>query len=324
MEFFKVFFVTVALCFAFWIAIVVGQVGKATQMSQWISDAYQKKLQIAEKIKERKIVVVAGSNALFGIDSSMLSNAFHTPVVNAAVNAGIELPCTLFMAKRFIGEGDTVLMPLEYPMYSYNGEAGVQMIDFIFSRAFDCFWELTWKEQFYIVWHASLKRVWEGYGKYMEKPVTNGVYGAHHIDKYGDQTHTDLQNRSDEMYKEVLQHIEEPEVYGSKFNKDALGWMYLEKFVSWCKQRNVKVIFMPSTIMRSDSYKNNTKEKWFYRHIAEEVRNRGWIYIGDPYDYMYDKSMYFNTNFHLTDEGRKVRSRQMIKDLSGFNMGQGL
>jgi len=316
MGFFRVFLGTGVLCLVCWVGIVAGQVGHPTAMSQWISDAYAKKMRIAKGISGRKVVIVAGSNALFGIDSGMLSEAFGLPVLNDAVNAGIELPCTLHMAKKVIGEGDIVLMPLEYPMYSYQGEPGVQMIDFLLAREPECFWELTWKERFYILWHVSIKRIQEGYSGYRDTPVTSGLYGAHHIDAHGDQTRTQTAYRTEQMYQEVLTHDRHPETYGTKFDAHALGWKYLEKFVSWCQARHADVVFMPSTLMRHAQYREDPKERWFYTHIAQEVRKHGWAYVGDPYAYMYEKRWYLNTNYHLVEQGRKRRTQQMIADLN--------
>jgi len=293
----------------------MGEAGNPTKMSQWIYDVYAKKEALAKKIHGKKIVVVAGSNALFGIESAMLEKEFGIPVLNDGVNAGIELPCVLHMAKKVIRPHDTVLMPLEYPMYSYDGKPGVQMIDFVLSRESSCLFHLRLQEVFYIFWHVSLQRVWEGYFDRSKKAVAEGLYGVHHTNAYGDQTETSVKNRSDAFYKEVLNHVKKPETYGKSFSQDALGWEYLEQFVEWCKQRDVEVIFMPSTLMWDDSYKQNSTERWFYEHIADEVRKRGWCFVGEPYDYMYPKEMYFNTNFHLIDTARKKRTLQMIEDL---------
>ena len=314
-KFFIVFLVTLLASALLWAVIVWNQAGKPTQMSQWIYDAYRKKQNIAKAIEGKKIVIVAGSNALFGVDSKMISEVFTLPVVNDSVNAGIELPCILFMAKKVIGKGDTVLMPLEYPMYSYTGKPGVQMIDFLLAREPLCFWKLTTKEQFYLLWHVSMQRVWEGYIGYQNKPVTTGLYGAHHINAYGDQNETEVRYRSEAMHQEVLEYAKKPEKYGKAYNPEALGWEYLERFVIWCKKREVKVIFMPSTLLYDKSYTADPKEKWFYTHIGEEVRKRGWTFVGDPYAYMYDASCYLNTNFHLIDSGRKKRTEKIIEDL---------
>jgi len=304
------------LCFVCWAAVVAGQAGNPTRTSQWIADAYRKKEAGAAKIPVPKAVIVAGSNALFGIDSGRLSDALGMPVVNDGVNAGIELPCILFRAQKVIGEGDLVLLPLEYPMYSYRGRPGVQMIDYLFARAPHCFWKLTREEQAYMLWHITPQRVWEGYGGYRETPVTRGLYGAHHIDNRGDQNGTSAAERTEAMWQEVQRHTTRPERYGSDFDADAPGWRYLAEFVSWCRARRARVVFMPSTLLYDAYYRNDPKEKWFYMHLADEVRQRGWQFVGEPYDYMYDPAYYFNTNFHLTAEGRERRTVQMIKDLT--------
>lgn len=315
MKFFLGFFGTLVCCLLAWCGLVFGQMGKFTTMSQWISDVYTQKEEIAKSIDSKKIVILAGSNALFGVDSKILEKAFGLRVVNYGVNAGIELPLTLYLAKRVIKRGDVVLMPLEYPMYSYDGTAGVQMIDYLLSREPSLFWKLSLYEQFYILWHVEVKRVYDGYLHKGGAKVTKGLYGAHHIDKNGDQIKTAFRYRKPYMDDAIKNHDLHPETYGASFDRDALGWRYLDAFVSWCKDRDVRVIFMPSTLMKNGSYFTKPQEKWFYENIAKEVRSRGWEYVGKPYSYMYDKSNYFNTNFHLINKARKIRTLQMVEDL---------
>ena len=316
MKFFIYFLLFMFLSFLVWVGVVFGQVGNPTKTSQWIFDAYEKKYEIAKSIKKRKIIVVAGSNALFGVDSKMLRRAFGMPVVNYGVNAGIELPLTLFLAKRVINKGDIIISPLEYPMYSYDGTAGVQMIDYILSREISLFWRLSLYEQFYILWHVSMKRVWDGYFNQSKTKVTKGLYGAHHIDENGDQINTQVKYRSAWMFGEVINnYAKKPEKYGEEFDKGAMGWGYLDNFVQWCKKRDVSIVFIPSTLLKDKSYFNDEKEKWFYENISKEVRDRGWDFVGNPYSFMYDKSLYFNTNFHLIEKAKDIRTKQIIEDL---------
>jgi len=303
------------LIFLIWCGLIFGEANKPTAMSQWIFDAYEKKEKIAKKIKEKKIVILAGSNALFGVNSRLISKEFGMRVVNYGVNAGVELPYTLHAAKKVISPGDIVIMPLEYPMYSYEATPGVQMIDYILSREASFFLELSLREQFYILWHVSFKRVFDGYFNQSENRVTSGLYGAHHIDSNGDQIETALKYKTPNMFAEL--DALKANRYGAEFDADAVGWEYLEKFVKWCEAKSVKLIFMPSTLMKKEKYFNDSKERWFYENIANEVRERGWLYVGEPYRYMYEKEMYFNTDFHLINRGRELRTLQMVKDLKG-------
>jgi len=307
------FFLTLIGLFIVWSFIVFLQCSNPTVMSQWIYDVYEKKTNIANSIKKKKIVIVSGSNALFGINSKMMEQSLGIRVVNFGVNAGVMLPYTLYKAKKIIDKGDIVLMPLEYPMYSYNGVPNAQMIDYIFSRDMNAFWWLTLKEQFLMVWNISLSRLYNGYIYKGGSPITTGLYKVGNINQYGDQINTSVKYRTKQM-REKLDRFE-PKKYGRDYKSKALGWKYLEDFIFWCRDRDVEVIFMPSTIMRCDNYYSDEKERWFYKNIANEVQDRGWRYIGNPYDYMYDKNFYFNTPFHLIDKGREIRTKKIIKDL---------
>jgi hypothetical protein len=315
MNFLIKFFSTLAILFIIWIAIVFFQTRNDTKMSQWVYDVYEKKSKIANNIKEKKIIIVSGSNALFGIDSKMLGDAFKIPVVNFGVNAGVLLPYTLYKAKEVIKDGDIVLLPLEYPMYSYNGMPNEQMIDFIFSRDMGIFFNLSLREQFYMVWNITFKRLKDGYEALGGAKVTKGLYGAHNVNRYGDQVGATLKSKSKSIKKEL--NALKANRYGSEYNSDALGWKYLEEFVSWCDKKGVQTIFTPSTMLKFNIYKKDKKERWFYENISNEVKKRGWIYLGDPYDYMYTKKYYFNTDFHLINMGRIKRTKQMILDLKG-------
>ncbi len=302
--------------------MVWGQIGNPTKSSQWVAEVYRDKEQYANSILTPKIVVVAGSNGLFGVDSGMLQRAFGMRVVNMCVNAGVDLPPILLHAKRVIDRGDIVLMPLEYPLYSYDGEPIVQMIDYLYAREANMIEELSYLEQFWMLWHISTKRLYRGYSDGVDSPITKGVYGVHNIDFRGDQLHTDSSLQTEAMRDELA--TQKAEQYGEKFEREGLGWEYLESFVEWCRSRDVKVYFMPSTLMDNPHYHNDPKKREFYTNLPQIIRDRGWSYIGEPYNYMYDKSLYFNTNFHLNSRGREIRTRQMIEDILVFSGGNTL
>ena len=315
MAFIKFYLFFLLLALFIWGILIIGQLHKPTKSSQWVWDVNNKKEQYATHIKKPKIVLVSGSNALFGVKSPQLSEALHFPVINDAVNAGIGLPTLLMHAKRVIQKHDIVLLPLEYPLYSYDGKPGVQMIDYLYARTPYMIKALTLQEQFWLFWHTRFKRLVAGYTDGKEVQVTRGLYGSHHVDTFGDQTETQKAKQTQGMKDEIAQHQKHPETYGKDFDPDALGWAYLSNFVEWCEKRDVPVIFMPSTLMKDDTYVSDKKEKWFYAHIAQEVKKRGWHFVGDPYAYMYAAEAYLNTNFHLVDEAREKRTLQMIKDL---------
>jgi len=311
--FFIRFTITLLVLLCIWIGVIIFQIDRPTKMSQWVYDVYNKKTKLSKKIKTNKIIIVSGSNSLFGIDSKLLSKELGKKVINFSVNAGVMLPYTLYKAKKVIKKGDTVLLPLEYSMYNYNGEPNEQMIDYIFSRDFDAFYSLTKKEQFYMFWNITFRRIYNGYFNNSTSKVKYGLYGSHNIDKYGDQIKTSIKYKSKNIQKELDNH--KANSYGKEFDQESLSWKYLKEFTSWCKKNNVKFVFTPPTLLYFDKYKTDKKEKWYYNNINKLVERNNWEYIGNPYDYMYKKQYYFNTDFHLNDKGREIRTKQMIKDL---------
>ena len=164
-----------------------------------------------------------------------------------------------------------------------------------------------------MIWNITLKRLYDGYMAKGGEKVTWGIYGAHNIDKYGDQK-GNTEKAKNKAIKNELNSLKANH-YGKEFDKDAIGWKYLEEFVNWCDKKGVKTIFMPSTLLKFKSYKKDKTERWFYENLPKEVEKRGWEFVGEPFNYMYRKKYYFNTDFHLTTEGRKIRTNQMILDL---------
>ncbi|RLA76307.1 MAG: hypothetical protein DRG78_19260 [Epsilonproteobacteria bacterium] len=315
--FFIKFFITFIILFIFWISIIFFQSANPTKSSQWIYDVYNKKTNIANNIQKEKVVIVAGSNALFGINSKMLSDAFNKPVVNYSVNAGLLLPYILYKAKKILKKGDIVILPLEYSMYNYNGLASTQMIDYIFSRDFDAFYTLSFLEQFYMIWNVSFKRLYDGYNFSEDKKITTGLYGPHNINEFGDQLQNSLKYKSKAFTNQLDNY--KAKTYGREYNEKALSWIYLKEFNSWCKENDIRCIFIPGAFMKYESYFTDEKERWFYENISKIAIKKGMEFIGEPYDYMFKKELYFNSIYHLTSKGRDKMTQQIISDFQSFS-----
>ncbi|MDR9809561.1 hypothetical protein [Rhizobium hidalgonense] len=87
-------------------------------ISYWIPDMYELKLRAARAVGDKpKVVVVSGSNAMFGLDSETLSKVIGKPVVNLAVHAGLPFEYIAGKGLEAVQSGDTVVMPLEFEYY---------------------------------------------------------------------------------------------------------------------------------------------------------------------------------------------------------------
>lgn len=299
---------------AVWVGAVFFQSGRPTPSSQWIADAYELKISAAEKTAGPKIVIVAGSNALFGIDSKKLEQAYGIPVVNLGVNAGLLLPYVLLKSRSVLKRGDTVIMPLEYHFYTYDGIPNVQMIDQIWSRDPSLFWELTFPEQARMLWMISSARLIEGFAASGGERAMCGPYGYQNIDGYGDQTHTSVSEAQQWAYDWDALKKELPRRYGADADHQE-GWEWLQRYARWAAQNGIRLIVIPPTMMEHPFYRSDPAERRFYEGLAEKVEKLGIPFVGNPYDYMYPREYYFNTDYHLNDTGRLLHTRRILEDL---------
>lgn len=297
-----------------WIALIFFQTDHRTLSSQWIADVYEMKIVAAQKIQGKKIVIVAGSGALFGIDSKIIEEAYKIPVVNFGVNAGLLLPYVLLKSKSILKRGDIVIMPLEYNFYTYDGVPNTQMIDQIFSRDPSFFWKLSLKEQWGMVLMTPLSRVIDGYLAQGGEKAMCGPYGYRNLDGRGDQLHTSAMEANQWAYDWDALKKELPRRYGMDID-NTVGWQWLTQYAKWAKENGICLIVIPPSMMKDIAYYDNLIERRFYQGLRAKVEDSGITYVGNPYSVMYDRKMYFNTDYHLNETGRGRWTRQIIEDL---------
>lgn len=304
-----------------WIAVIFLQSGRPTLSSQWIADAYEMKTAAAERIEGKKIVIVAGSNALFGIDSKMMEESYGLPVVNFGVNGGLLLPYVLLKSQSVLKRGDIAIMPLEYHFYTYDGVPNVQMIDQIYAHDPSFFWKLSLKEQWGMVWMTPLSRVVDGFLARGGEKAMCGPYGYQNLDERGDQTHTSVQEAQQWAYDWDALKKEFPRHYGADALKNQEGWRWLREYAEWAKANGIYLIITPPTMMKDKSYYDDPAEHRFYEGLKQKVEGLGIAFVGNPYEAMYGREMYFNTDYHLNNKGREKWTRQLINDLgSSFSL----
>jgi hypothetical protein len=96
------------------------QLGGGVKAEWWLKDVYSYKDHVAARMPSPKIIIISGSNGLFGMDSGIISTRTGYPVVNLAGHAALDLEFFYVKLKEHIGEGDIVVMPLEFAFLQRN------------------------------------------------------------------------------------------------------------------------------------------------------------------------------------------------------------
>lgn len=292
------------------ILAVCYQIGAPTESSRWVYEIYTIKSNIAKKIKEPKLIVVAGSNALFGISCKMIYEETGVNCVNGGTHAGVGIDYMLSRARDWVKPGDLVLLPLEYYHYKHDGKPRTTEIDLVFSRDPSYFNSVNLITKFYFISGISFKRLLRGISaKFTPNPPWKSFYDAKNLNEYGDET----SNREAEMTEKLRKKVARSWPHGlERYIKSSQGMRSISKFVDWCRQNNIQVIAMwPNTIW-FDVYRE-ARQQEFFQSIEDFYQRIGVKLLGKPEDFMYDKSMFYDSNDHLHDRGVRLRTKQLIE-----------
>lgn len=302
----------VLFCFL-WIALVNSQIGNLTQSSKWVYEVYAFKESHAQEINTKKVVIISGSNALFGFDSAKLENYWNTPVINGSVHAGLGLPYILHKSKKILNRGDIAILPLEYSFYQADGKPSEVYSDYILSRDSAYFRNLSMTEQLMVVSSVSFKRLYQGIKLHFNSVLkpTIGVYGIHNINSHGDQINTEPSKMThiefsaiDRLHAEIISSSE----ISSNFIQS------MDNYFNWAKDSGVCIITMPPNHMFFYEYKEINYTS-FLSKIKGYYASRDIMFVGSPFSYMYEKKYYYNTSYHLNSDGVKNRTMQVINDI---------
>lgn len=80
--------------------------------------AFEDKIDLLENHDEPNLIIVGGSNIIFGIDSEVMEDQVGMPTINAGLHAGLGLQFFLNIAEKYARPGDIIVLIPEYPLLS--------------------------------------------------------------------------------------------------------------------------------------------------------------------------------------------------------------
>ena len=266
-----------------------------------------------------KIILVGGSNLAFGIDSRMIEDSLGTRVVNMGLYAKLGLKYMLAQVRPYIEPGDVVVVVPEYDqfygdfangdntlntalLYAPNDRVG----DFI--RSYSLI-DVVFRPRVENARRSFLRAIATAVGKEDEffPPDTNPVYNRRSFNEYGDVvSHIGKKGMNpDSIYVAPLPPMED-------FNADTIR--DLNEIAERAEEVGAKAFFMfPSYI--DGAYEINAAAIETLR--SRLVKGMRIPIVGDARDFVYPKHYFFDTRYHLNEEGRRLRTERMIEILRG-------
>ena len=294
------------------VSLILLQEGTPTSSSKWASDLYRAKEQHASKSTSEKLLIVAGSNSLFGIHSLELERNYHLPVTNFGVHAGLGLKYILDRSKKSLKAGDFVYLPLEYALYQQESAPSTQLMDFLLARDPEYFHRLSITQQIQGYVSVPFSRILEGLmgGSDEYLGSSSKTYNIRNIDGPGNQI-----KNSPELAKNHALKLSNlgPKSFGDGDISD-YSKKLLTDYIEWTRKNGVCLIPAPPNLMSHEEYSSGVFPA-FTQKIKQFYADMEIHFIGEPENYLFPKHLFFDTEYHLNTAGVAMRTALTIEDL---------
>ena len=264
-----------------------------TLNSDWTSCGASKFDRLLWAKDKKKIIIVGGSGSLYGYDSAVIDAALggEYEIVNLGENANITSIMYFDIIEEFITEGDIVLWcpePGSWTLGSSNCSSrfwNFRKADYSFMQYIN----LDYYDNFFSSFATNCSTLASASFKDFDRLSPN-------ISKYGD----DLSPRDSK-----LNH------YDYNFNYNVSEKATLTELFGNISAKGGKVFFSFAAMEDNDSLDEYNIS--LYEEMILEIP--GVISISDYENCIYDYKYFWDSAWHLTDEGAALRSEHVAQDL---------
>lgn len=272
---------------------------------------YNYNASITEKIERLnsldgpKIILVGNSNLAFGIDSAAIEQQFGMPVVNLGLHGDMGNAFHEKMATYNIGEGDIVVVChttyadeskiVDYSLAWITIEDHLEYLRLLNSRDY---WDMLCAFPHYV--KESVKLWVTGDGNTEPKPP----YSRLCFNAYGDVSTPRNENKF--VFRKGTLNI--PNINANCTDR-------LNEFNRYCRERGASLVVASYPIASGEFTPAKEEYVAFQKRLDEKLDCE---IISNFTDYFIDYSYFYDTKYHLTDEGVAIRTQQLIQDLKNW------
>lgn len=276
---------------------------ESEMIHKWLS---QKKSIASDlnKNKKNKIVLLSGSNTLFGINAEIVEKRVGISTLNYASHKDLE-SYIFYDAKNILKKGDTVIMPLEYVFYEDSTEINpmpTTLVQYIISYDHGYYEQLSIPDKLKVLSYLLRFDTLTSVGK---KNTEREYKLSRRGDIIGNTGHDN----------EVIKTLHPRKIKSCRLSPNYKNWN-LHKFIKWCQENDIKVYATAPNIYHGAVTTKEEKES--VEQIKEFYKKSGVNFVGKLEDSFFDLKYIYNSDYHLNKEGQKIRSNNIIKIINGF------
>lgn len=328
---------TFALLCSLHVLLFSYQIGAPVQSEYWLQGVRAVKQFFAGQITAPKLLILGGSNALFGLDAKQIERELGKPTVNLATHGGFPLAYYFAEAEPHLRAGDSVLLALEYEQYQRTSPYGGLYTSVVMTWLPEEWEALSWRERIRFMRAVGWPRVVSGVlmqsvgagtaaakrrerrtsdellGEWKarreqtesENPPYFQMYSPHNVDEHGDVIRIEgAISRNDDYH------------FGLGLPKSEFQWELLAQFYEWCKKAGVRVwITWPPLLDNPALDLHAPHVKAHLAKITRRIEALGIPILGKPEDFLYSRDLFSDTQYHLNARGRAMRTETIIQHL---------
>lgn len=263
------------------------------------------KVQRLKNLNEAKIVLIGNSNVAFGFQSELIEKAYDMPVVNMGLHGGLGNAFHEKMAKINVREGDIYVIC--HHTFSDDGKIEDVQLAWLTLENHIELWPLVDRRDIipmceglpYFMKKTMFDLGLESIsGEEKNKEVTD-AYSRKEFNQYGDVAY--LREKSIFTFEE--QSL--PEINDTCIER-------LNELNAYLNARGATMVVAGYPIGKGKFTPTETEFVQFQSKLQEQLDCN---VISDYRDYMFDYSYFYDTFLHLTTDGARLRTEQLIQDL---------
>lgn len=258
-----------------------------------------------ESIEGPKIVLIGNSNVAFGFDSAVIEEAMGMPVVNMGLHGGMGNKFHDDMMEYNVTPGDIyVVNHISYWRYDYIESPLLAWTTFENHLKL---WRLMKKTDYSNMYHsfsAYVKKIISRRNNFIDdsKASEDNAYLRSSFNEYGD-----IATYREPTYGDYSADIYPPSVDISEVEA-------LNEWKKYLEERGATLLIAGFPI-HIDQWPEYADENYMDSYQAELIDKMDCDVISDWRDYCYTSEYFYDTPYHLTSEGARLRSEQLVKDL---------
>jgi hypothetical protein len=212
-------------------------------------------------------------------------------------------------------KGDIVILPLEYNHFVYDGEIVGVMVDYMmkFDRSYLNALNFLTKLRYIssvspinLVIFLRNYLIWRLYRSSYEAP--------NYINSHGDA----IDNIGSDKIHKAMQFMKPLQIQKNIFI-ETKGMRAIKDFDIWCKNNDIRCYITYANTIFFKEY-NSISYRNYFRELQEYFNDYNILTIGRPYDFFFDKTLFYDTQYHLNQQGVTIRTRQIMEMFESYGV----